>query len=107
MRAGMKPRPALRTAIAIARALEAMHACGVLHRDIKPGDVMVREDGSPALIDFVMSKDTALAEDVTDTGLIFGTPHYMSPEQGHGEPIDARSDLYSLGGIVFEMVTRE
>jgi eukaryotic-like serine/threonine-protein kinase len=107
MRAGMQPRTALRTAIAIARALEAMHACGVLHRDLKPGNVMLREDGSPALIDFGMSKDTALAHEVTDTGLIFGTPHYMSPEQGHGEPIDARSDLYSLGVIVFEMLTRE
>jgi eukaryotic-like serine/threonine-protein kinase len=106
MRAGMRPRPALRTAIAIARALEAMHACGVLHRDLKPGNVMLREDGSPALIDFGMSKDTALAQEVTDTGLIFGTPHYMSPEQGHGEPIDARSDLYSLGVIVFEMLAR-
>jgi serine/threonine protein kinase len=104
MRAGMRPRPALRTAIAIARALEAMHACGVLHRDLKPGNVMLREDGSPALIDFGMSKDTALAQEVTDAGLIFGTPHYMSPEQGHGEPIDARSDLYSLGVIVFEML---
>jgi tRNA A-37 threonylcarbamoyl transferase component Bud32 len=107
MRAGMRPRPALRTAIAIAQALQAMHGCGVLHRDLKPGNVMLREDGSPALIDFGMSKDTALAREVTDTGLIFGTPHYMSPEQGHGEPIDARSDLYSLGVIVFEMLARE
>jgi serine/threonine protein kinase len=107
MRAGMRPRPALRTAISIARALEATHACGVLHRDLKPGNVMLREDGSPALIDFGMSKDTALVQEVTDTGLIFGTPHYMSPEQGHGEPIDARSDLYSLGVIVFEMLARE
>jgi len=106
MRAGLRPRPALRTAIAIARALEAMHSCGVLHRDLKPGNVMLREDGSLALIDFGMSKDTALQQDVTDTGLIFGTPHYMSPEQGHGEPIDGRSDLYSLGVILFEMLTR-
>src|SRR4051812_36577663 len=107
MRAGMRPRPALRAAISIARALEAMHAAGVLHRDLKPGNVMLREDGSPALIDFGMSKDTVLAHEVTDTGLIFGTPHYMSPEQGHGEPIDARSDIYSLGVIVYEMLTRE
>ncbi len=107
MRAGMRPRPAMRTAISIARALEATHACGILHRDLKPGNVMLREDGTPALIDFGMSKDTALAQEVTDTGLIFGTPHYMSPEQGHGEPIDARSDLYSLGVIVFEMLARE
>jgi eukaryotic-like serine/threonine-protein kinase len=107
MRAGMRPHPAMRTAISIARALEAMHGSGVLHRDLKPGNVMLREDGSPALIDFGMSKDTALAQEVTDNGLIFGTPHYMSPEQGHGEPIDARSDLYSLGVIVFEMLARE
>jgi serine/threonine protein kinase len=107
MRAGMRPRPALRAAIGIAKALEAMHSAGVLHRDIKPGNVMLREDGSLALIDFGMSKDTALELDVTDSGLIFGTPHYMSPEQGHGEPIDARSDLYSLGVIVFEMLARE
>jgi len=107
MRAGMRPRPAMRTAIRIARALEAIHAAGVLHRDLKPGNVMLREDGSLALIDFGLSKDTALERDVTDTGLIFGTPHYMSPEQGHGEPIDSRSDLYSLGVIVFEMLARE
>jgi len=79
----------------------------VLHRDLKPGNIMFRDDGSPALTDFGMSKDAALELDVTDTGMIFGTPHYMSPEQGHGEPIDARSDLYSLGVILFELLTRE
>jgi serine/threonine-protein kinase PpkA len=68
---------------------------------------MLREDGSIALIDFGLSKDAALALDLTDTGAIFGTPHYMSPEQGHAEPIDERSDLYSLGVILFEMLTGE
>jgi serine/threonine protein kinase len=105
MRASLTPREALRFAVAIAHSLAAVHAAGVLHRDLKPGNVMLREDGSTALIDFGLSKDAALALDVTDTGTIFGTPHYMSPEQGHAEALDARSDLYSLGVILFEMLT--
>ncbi len=107
IRAGLSVRRALYNAISIARILQAIHAAGVLHRDLKPGNVMLRDDGSIALIDFGLSKDAALARDVTDRGMIFGTPHYMSPEQGHGEPIDQRSDLYSLGIILFEMLTRE
>ena len=107
MRAGLSVRRALYNAISIARALQAIHAAGVMHRDLKPGNVMLRDDGSIALIDFGLSKDAALARDVTDRGMIFGTPHYMSPEQGHGEPIDGRSDIYSLGIILFEMLARE
>jgi serine/threonine protein kinase len=103
----LSAREALLIAIEVARALESVHAAGVLHRDLKPGNVMLRTDGSIALIDFGLSKDTALAQDATDSGVIFGTPHYMSPEQGHAEPIDARSDLYSLGVMLFEMLTRE
>jgi len=105
MKAQIAPRWAVRVAAQIARALDALHAAGVVHRDLKPGNVMLREDGSIALIDFGLSKDAEQRLDLTERGLIFGTPHYMSPEQGHGEPTDARSDLYSLGVILFEMLT--
>lgn len=105
MKSPIAPRWAVRAAAAIARALAALHAGGVIHRDLKPGNVMLREDGSIALIDFGLSKDAAQRLDLTERGLIFGTPHYMSPEQGHGEPTDARSDLYSLGVILYEMLT--
>ena len=107
MRAPLAPREALRLAAALARSLATVHAAGILHRDLKPGNIMLRNDGSIALIDFGLSKDMALALDLTDTGTIFGTPHYMSPEQGHAEPLDARSDLYSLGVILFEMLAGE
>jgi tRNA A-37 threonylcarbamoyl transferase component Bud32/DNA-binding response OmpR family regulator len=106
MRSPLPPRDALRIAAAIARALDGIHRAGVLHRDLKPGNVMLRDDGTLALIDFGLAKDAALAMEVTDQGQIFGTPHYMSPEQGHGERSDARSDLYSLGVVLFEMLAR-
>jgi serine/threonine protein kinase len=107
MRGGVTAREALRYAISTAHALEAIHQAGVLHRDLKPGNIMRRDDGTLALIDFGLAKDAALAMEITDHGTIFGTPHYMSPEQGHAEPIDARSDLYSLGVILFEMLAGE
>lgn len=91
----------------MASALEVVHAVGVLHRDLKPGNVMMRADGSLALIDFGLAKYFEAAADITATGEIFGTPYYMSPEQGHGHELDERSDLYSLGVIFYEMLTRK
>jgi eukaryotic-like serine/threonine-protein kinase len=105
LRAPLRNTEALQMAQSIALGLAAVHATGVLHRDLKPANVMLRRGGGVALIDFGLAKDAALAADITDAGQIIGTPHYMSPEQGHGEPIDVRSDLYSLGVILFEMLT--
>ncbi len=89
----------------LAAALEALHAIGVLHRDVKPGNVLLREDGSVAFIDFGLARQLGLESDITGEGAIFGTPHYMSPEQGHALPVDERSDLYSLGVVLYEMLT--
>jgi tRNA A-37 threonylcarbamoyl transferase component Bud32 len=105
MKGGLTPAEALALAAQIARVLAAIHAAGVLHRDLKPGNVMMRTENQVALIDFGLAKHMALDLDLTDTGLIFGTPHYMSPEQGHGQTLDARSDLYSLGIVLYEMLT--
>lgn len=89
----------------MADALGAIHRVGVLHRDLKPGNVMMREDGSLALIDFGLAKQLTLESEITGSGEIFGTPYYMSPEQGHGKPTDARSDLYSIGVMFYESLT--
>ncbi|MFT3904917.1 MAG: protein kinase [Steroidobacteraceae bacterium] len=104
MRLGIAPAEALEIATQIARVMIAIHGAGILHRDLKPGNIMLRNDGQIALIDFGLAKHAALEYEITDTGLIFGTPHYMSPEQGHGQELDPRSDLYSLGVVLFEML---
>ena len=107
MKAGLAPAECLRYAAQLAGVLGAIHEAGILHRDLKPGNVMLRTEEQLALIDFGMAKQALLQMDLTDKGLIFGTPHYMSPEQGHGQRLDARSDLYSLGVVLYEMLTGE
>jgi CheY-like chemotaxis protein len=102
---GLRPTEAVHVLRQMAEALGAIHDVGVLHRDLKPGNVMLRRDGTIALIDFGLAKQLELDAEITATGEIFGTPYYMSPEQGHGREVDARSDLYSLGVIFWEMLT--
>ena len=89
----------------IASALAKIHEVGILHRDLKPGNIMLRSDGSIALIDFGLAKRMRLEMEITDSGEIFGTPYYMSPEQGHADDVDTRSDVYSLGVIFYELLT--
>jgi eukaryotic-like serine/threonine-protein kinase len=89
----------------ISSALARIHGAGILHRDLKPGNIMLRRDNSIALIDFGLAKRLRLQMEITGSGEIFGTPYYMSPEQGHGNPVDERSDIYSLGVIFYEMLT--
>ena len=105
MRERLDPQQALGYVRQMAAALGALHEVGVLHRDVKPGNLLLREDGSAAFIDFGLARQLRLESDITGVGTIFGTPHYMSPEQGHGSPLDERSDLYSLGVVLFEMLT--
>jgi CheY-like chemotaxis protein len=107
LNAALEPETALSYATQIGSALAAIHEAGILHRDLKPANIMFRDDGSLALIDFGLAKQVRLHAAITGTGQIFGTPYYMSPEQGHAEPTDQRSDIYSLGCILYEMLTGE
>jgi len=101
----LDPDLSVHYATQVGSALAAIHEAGILHRDLKPANIMFREDGTLALIDFGLAKQMRLHAAITGTGQIFGTPYYMSPEQGHAEPTDPRSDIYSLGCILYEMLT--
>lgn len=109
---------AVEVAIQIARALAAAHACGIVHRDIKPDNVIVRTDGIVKVLDFGIAKlnerrvgetirrrATIAPASTSEPGMVLGTAKYMSPEQARGIEVDPRSDIFSLGAVIYEMVT--
>jgi serine/threonine protein kinase len=105
IREGLTTRATLRLVTQIAQALAAIHARGIVHRDLKPANILFRADGRPVLVDFGLARDMTISSTLTVAGQFLATPRYMSPEQCLGRPVDARSDLYSLGAVLFEMMT--
>ncbi len=89
----------------VAAGLAAAHENGIVHRDVKPGNILFRRDGTPLLSDFGIAKRLASDSDLTSTGMFVGSPNYMAPEQSESGPIDGRADIYSLGVILYEMLT--
>jgi Tol biopolymer transport system component len=117
-RKGLRLNEALPYAIQMADALVAAHAAGIVHRDLKPGNVMVNENGSVKVLDFGLAKLTEPAVAVetahtvsdveapqTEEGMIVGTISYMSPEQAEGKKVDGRTDIFSFGAVLYEIVT--
>lgn len=99
----------LNVATQVSGALQAAHAAGIAHRDIKPENIMIRSDGYIKVLDFGLAKltelETSPATPETNPGVVMGTPRYMSPEQARGVDVDLRTDIFSLGTLIYEMVT--
>ena len=103
----MTPIEALELVINIGNALDFAHQRGIVHRDVKPQNILFRRDGTALLSDFGIAKEEETDTELTSTGTILGSPFYMSPEQAEGLLVDGRSDIYSLGIMFYEMLTGE
>jgi Tol biopolymer transport system component len=117
-RKGLRLNDALQYAIQVADALAAAHAAGIVHRDLKPGNIMVTENGCAKVLDFGLAKlierggiselartETLAEAPKTEEGMVVGTVSYMSPEQAEGKKVDARTDIFSFGAMLYEMIT--
>ncbi len=99
------PRRALEITADICAALEFSHRHGIIHRDIKPGNVMLTQNGQVKVMDFGIARALASgATTMTQTSAVIGTAQYLSPEQARGEAVDARSDVYAAGCVLFELL---
>jgi predicted Ser/Thr protein kinase len=106
-RVGLRSDEAFEVAIQVAEGLQAIHDAGIIHRDLKTPNIMRDAKGHVRLMDFGIAKEEGAASGQTATGLIVGTPEYMSPEQARGEKVDSRTDIYALGIVIFEVFTGE
>ncbi len=108
LRGELSPEAIVRLVRDVARAIQAAHKTGLIHRDLKPANILVATDDKgghhPYVVDFGLARDQE-ETDLTHTGMISGTPSYLSPEQAQGMPLDRRSDVYSLGVILYEMLS--
>ena len=102
---GMSTGEALNLVEVIGRCLEYVHRKDIIHRDIKPANILFRRDGTPVLTDFGVAKQTESDSRLTKDGTALGSPYYISPEQAECKPLDGRADIYSLGIILYEMLT--
>jgi DNA-binding response OmpR family regulator/tRNA A-37 threonylcarbamoyl transferase component Bud32 len=105
IRKGISSMGSLKILVQLAEALDAVHSAGVVHRDLKPQNIMFRANHRPAILDFGLAREIDATSTLTQKGMVMATPLYMSPEQCLGHPHDARGDLYAAGVILYEMLT--